>query len=177
MAGALVVGGLLAEALLRAGIHFNVAHLRRPELYQQAEALVHADFAAGDRPVFVAQESLELEVIRGQLLDQPDDPDMLAALGDALMRENRADEAVAACARAAELRPDDWAAAFALGTARRQHGDQAGALVAWRRALALDPTNFTVRKQIWREEHPERFYPTIDTDWQKEQLIKEGYTR
>jgi hypothetical protein len=33
-----------------------------------------------------------------------------------------------------------------------------------------------VRKQIWREEHPERFYPVIDTAWQREQLVKEGYT-
>ena len=53
--------------------------------------------------------------------------------------------------------------------------DREGALHWWRRALELDPRNFTVRKQIWREEHPERFYPTIDTEWQKEQLVKEGY--
>jgi len=26
-------------------------------------------------------------------------------------------------------------------------------------------------------EHPERFYPTIDTAWQKEQLVLEGYVR
>jgi hypothetical protein len=26
-------------------------------------------------------------------------------------------------------------------------------------------------------EHPERFYPTIDLDWQKEQLRLEGYAR
>jgi tetratricopeptide (TPR) repeat protein len=157
-------------------LHVGGFYLTRPELYQQTKALLAADFAAGERPVFVQQESLELEVIRGQLAQQPDDPDMLAALGDALLREGRAGEAVAAFSRAAELHPEDWAAAFALGTARRQSGDVAGALASWRRALALDPRNFTVRKHIWREEHPERFYPTIDTAWQKEQLAKEGYT-
>ncbi len=65
----------------------------------------------------------------------------------------------------------------ALGTALRRAGDRVGALRSWGRALELDPQNFTVRKQIWREEHPELFYPTIDTDWQKEQLAREGYRR
>ena len=45
------------------------------------------------------------------------------------------------------------------------------------KAYVFDPANVTVRKQIWREEHPERFYPTIDAEWQKEQLVKEGYSR
>ena len=29
--------------------------------------------------------------------------------------------------------------------------------------------------QIWMVEHPDRFYPTIDFDWQKQQLKLEGY--
>ncbi|MBM4419566.1 MAG: hypothetical protein FJ033_14845 [Chloroflexi bacterium] len=45
----------------------------------------------------------------------------------------------------------------------------------WRTALARDPRNFTVRKQIWRAAHPEWFYPTIDLDWQREQLDREGW--
>jgi hypothetical protein len=53
-------------------------------------------------------------------------------------------------------------------------GSESGASLL-RRSLELDPRNFTVRKQIWREEFPERSYPTIDTDWQKEQLTREGY--
>jgi tetratricopeptide (TPR) repeat protein len=97
------------------------------------------------------------------------------ALGDALLREDRREEAVGAFQRAAENRPDDWSVAFALGTALRRKEDRAGALRWWRRALELDPRNFTVRKQIWREEHPGRFYPTIDAAWQKEQLVKEGF--
>jgi len=34
-----------------------------------------------------------------------------------------------------------------------------------------------VRKQIWMVEHPEKFYPTIDFAWQKEQLEREGFVR
>jgi hypothetical protein len=52
-------------------------------------------------------------------------------------------------------------------------GDQEGALAAWRAALAADPDNYVVRKQIWVVEHPERFYPTIDWTWQKAQLARE----
>lgn len=96
-------------------------------------------------------------------------------MGDALLHQDRAGEAVGAFARAVELAPDDWAAAFGLGSAHRRNANREEALHWWRRALDLDPRNFTVRKQIWREEHPERFYPNIDTDWQKEQLAREGY--
>jgi hypothetical protein len=52
-------------------------------------------------------------------------------------------------------------------------GNQEGALWAWREALAADPANYVIRKQIWAVEHPERFYPTIDWAWQKEQLARE----
>lgn len=51
------------------------------------------------------------------------------------------------------------------------HADEAA--VAWREALRLDPENLTIRKQIWVVEHPERFHPTIDWDWQKVQLREE----
>ncbi|HEY3117033.1 MAG TPA: hypothetical protein VGK54_09845 [Chloroflexota bacterium] len=158
-------------------LHIGGFYLSRPDGRQQVEALLHADFATGDRPAHMSQESLELEVLRGQLVYDPQNSDLLAALGDALLREGHGVQAVAAYGQAVELRPDDWSLAFALGTARRQTGDVAGAVGAWRRALSLDPSNFTVRKQIWREEHPECFYPTIDSEWQKQQLAKEGYKR
>ncbi len=156
-------------------LHIGGFYLRRPEVRTQVEALLTADFSQGQRPEFVVQEPLSIEIIRGELSHHPDDPDLLAALGDALLQERRAEDAVGAFRRAAELAPDDWAAAFGLGTAYRGVGDRAAALHWWRRALELDPKNFTVRKQIWREEHPERFYPTIDTEWQKQQLVREGY--
>ncbi len=54
-----------------------------------------------------------------------------------------------------------------------RRGDRAGAVDAWRAALAADPDNYVIRKQIWAVEHPERFYPTIDFGWQKEQLARE----
>lgn len=59
------------------------------------------------------------------------------------------------------------------GLLHLRRGDRAGAVAAWREALALDPESYIIRKQIWAVEHPERFYPTIDWAWQKEQLARE----
>ncbi len=56
-------------------------------------------------------------------------------------------------------------------------GDRDGAVAAWREALAADPDNYVIRKQIWAVEHPERFYPTIDFAWQGEQLVRERAAR
>ena len=91
-----------------------------------------------------------------------------------MLRQGRPVDAEAAFRRSVELNSRDWSAHFALGTALFQQQDIAQALTSWRAALALDPANFTIRKQIWMVERPERFYPTIDFDWQKEQLEREG---
>jgi len=60
-----------------------------------------------------------------------------------------------------------------LGRALLEGGRRDEAVAAWREALRLDPGNFTIRKQIWSVEHPEKFYPTIDFAWQAGQLAAE----
>jgi len=59
------------------------------------------------------------------------------------------------------------------GVRRLALGDRDGGLAAWRAALAIDPDNFVIRKQLWRAEHPDRFGEEIDFDWQKQQLARE----
>jgi hypothetical protein len=66
---------------------------------------------------------------------------------------------------------------FARGIGLYDAGDVGAALATWREALALDPDNFLVRSQIWVAEHPERFYPAVDREWQELQLVKEGYDK
>jgi tetratricopeptide (TPR) repeat protein len=60
-----------------------------------------------------------------------------------------------------------------LGHALDELGRRDEAIAAWREALRLDPENLTIRKQIWSAEHPEKFHPVIDWDWQRRQLREE----
>jgi tetratricopeptide (TPR) repeat protein len=157
-------------------IHIGGFDIRRPEVGPQVDALLEADFSQDAAyPNSLPQEALELEFLRMELAARPDDAGLHFALGEALLREGRASEAEAGLRQAADLDPTDWSSRFGLGTALYQQGHTGEALASWRAALQLDPANFTVRKQIWMIEHPEKFYPTIDFDWQKEQLVREGY--
>jgi hypothetical protein len=63
-------------------------------------------------------------------------------------------------------------ALFSQGAAAFASGRRAEALLLWREARALDPGNFIIRKQIWAVEHPDKFYPQIDSEWQREQLAR-----
>ncbi len=65
------------------------------------------------------------------------------------------------------------AAKLRLGRRLDETGKRPEAVAAWRDALRLDPENLTIRKQIWAAEHPEKFHPTIDFDWQKGRLQEE----
>jgi tetratricopeptide (TPR) repeat protein len=159
-------------------IHIGGFDIRRPEVGPQVDTLLEADFSsAAAPPESLKQEALEVEFLRVELVANPDDSALHFALGEALLREGRLDDAEVCLRRASELDPKDWSSRFGLGTAQYQQGRGAEALASWRAALALDPANFTVRKQIWMIEHPEKFYPTIDVEWQKEQLVREGYVR
>ncbi len=59
---------------------------------------------------------------------------------------------------------------FAEGATQYRAGRVGEALALWRRAWHLDPGNFIIRKQIWAVGAPDKFYPRIDFDWQKERL-------
>src|SRR5258708_14095887 len=60
-------------------------------------------------------------------------------MGTALLAEGRADEARAAFEQALAHKPDFPEAAYNLGNARRELGDLAGAIAAYRSALHLRP--------------------------------------
>ncbi len=65
------------------------------------------------------------------------------------------------------------AESFAGGVSNYADGDRQSAVSQWREALAADPDNFVIRKQIWVVENPDRFYPEIDWGWQKEIMARE----
>jgi hypothetical protein len=59
------------------------------------------------------------------------------------------------------------------GAALKALGRKQEATDEWHKALLMDPENFVLRKQIWMLKYPEKFHPTIDFEWQKEQLARE----
>ncbi len=62
---------------------------------------------------------------------------------------------------------------FALAVQYLSQNRTDDALAELQSALELNPNNFVIRKQIWAIKFPEKFHPTIDRTWQKEQLAKE----
>lgn len=101
---------------------------------QLAASLSHAGSIAdekhdGERAIEYYRRSLEI---------QPDTPEVLGNLGNALMRARRYPEAISAYRRAADLRPDNWRAWMRLGAALEQAGriDEAEPFIV--RALEVD---------------------------------------
>ena len=65
-------------------------------------------------------------------------------------------------------------ARFQLGLVLLESGKEQEAMAEWRKALALDPENWIIHKQIWAVEHPDKFYNgDVDYGWQKTQLESE----
>ena len=65
-------------------------------------------------------------------------------------------------------------ARFQLGLVLLEVGKEQEAMAEWRKALALDPQNWIIHKQIWAVEHPDKFYKgAVDYTWQKVQLEAE----
>ena len=70
------------------------------------------------------------------------------------------------------------AARFQLGLVLLEAGKEAEAMAEWWKALALDPGNWIIHKQIWAVEHPDKFYQgDVDYGWQKTQLELESSGR
>lgn len=57
-----------------------------------------------------------------------------------------------------------------LGAELLSQGRQDEAVREWRQALRWDPANFTLRKQLWVLLYPDKFYPELDKEWQKQRL-------
>jgi tetratricopeptide (TPR) repeat protein len=69
--------------------------------------------------------------------------------------------------------PKSVRALLGLASAELDLGEREKALAALKKAWALDPDNWVIRKQIWAVEHPDQFYPAINTEWQREEIKKE----
>ena len=66
---------------------------------------------------------------------------------------------------------DEVGTHFRQGEALYKQGKVDEAVAEWRKAVALEPDNYIIRKQIWAVQNPDKFYNgDVDYDWQAEQL-------
>lgn len=168
-------GWLIDENGILRWRHLHGFRLQRPEMWEIAERLVSADLGEVIANPGVRQESLEIESVRGELAADPDNPDLLFLLAEILSQAGGTEEAIDTYRRVADLDPRNSSALYAIGSLQASKGRKDEAAATWRQALDRDPLNFTLRKQIWRLEYPDRFYPDIDMKFQVQQILKEGY--
>jgi len=125
----------LAIPLLALGLYLQTG---RP-------GLPAAPFVAGKPPPAAAEPfSVEklLAAARARLAAQPDDPEALSALGEALTLEANGTvtgPAVESFNKALAAQPDDARALYYLGLHEAQSGDSRAALARWRALLAKSP--------------------------------------
>jgi cytochrome c-type biogenesis protein CcmH len=126
----------LAIPLLALGLYLQTG---RP-------GLPAAPFAAGQPPPASADEPFSVEKLlaaaRARLAAQPDDPEALSALGEALTLEANGTvtrPAVESFNKALAAQPDDPRALYYLGLHEAQSGDSRAALARWRALLAKSP--------------------------------------
>lgn len=115
----------------------------------------------------------QIASLNQRLAENSKDPDAHYQMGRILQRQGKASEALPWLQRSVELHSKRAGYWFALGSCRLTLGYKADALEALNRALHLEPSNYLIRKQRWVIQHPERFHPTIDWAWQREQMAKE----
>jgi tetratricopeptide (TPR) repeat protein len=168
-------GVLLDAAGQIAFVHLGGFDVRRDEVRARIEGLLDelaARTPRGSAPA-LPQRGLAAETLLAEVAARPDEADLWNELGETHAAAGDDAAALAAYDRALELDGRLGGAHFGRGSllARGGRGDEA--IAAWKRALALDPANFVVRKQIWAHRHPEKFWPEIDAEWQREEMARE----
>jgi len=100
----------------------------------------------------------------------PKDATVRASLAGAYHSAGRADDAEVAYRLALTLGASDASTHFRYGRLLLAQGRKDEGVASLKRALAADPGNYVIKKQIWALENPDRFYDGgIDWDWQKQQ--------
>ena len=104
----------------------------------------------------------------------PNNQDLRLALAERLVESKQSDRGRREFQSVLDLNPKSTRALVGLATAYLDLGQKDKALSALQQASDLDPNNWIIHKQIWAIEHPEQFYPAINSQWQRERLQEEG---
>lgn len=105
---------------------------------------------------------------------EPENMDLRLTLADRLVEARRYTDARRAFEQVLEKNPQSTRALMGLAAIYLDMGDRDRASILLKKAWAIEPKNWIIRKQIWAVEHPEQFYPAINTNWQREQIRKEN---
>ena len=105
--------------------------------------------------------------------DEPGKLDLRLTLAERQIEAKRYDDARREFQAVLEKNPRSARALMGLAAIHLDRGDSDQAVVLLKKAWAIEPQNWIIRKQIWAIEHPEEFYPAINPNWQREQIQKE----
>lgn len=150
--------------------------VRNPEDAKAIEDLIAAPPGQGGTGRGAARFSTLSESLRQAqeaVQKDPQNLDLRLTLGERLVESKRYEDARRVFEMVLEENPRSTRALMGLAAIHFDRGDPAQAVVLLRKAWAIDPQNWIVRKQIWAIEHPEEFYPAINPKWQLEQMEKE----
>jgi len=150
-------GGLLYQ-------RYGGADIRRQETVEDVKGLL-------------AESSARLDGHDRQPAKSAERGTELAERGDSLASEGNWAGAANAYREALTRNAGDAGTAFSLGVSLLELGRVDEAADAWCQALTINPDSYVIRKQIWSAQAPDRFYPKIDLEWQRQQMAKEGLLR
>lgn len=162
-------GFFIDEAGVLRGQKVGGFEVSRQATIQAVEAFLSQPKAAAGASLPAPPSLSELEQLYAEA---PGDPQAALALGKGYLASGEPGKALPVLQKAVDSKATS-PALFALGSAELALGRRESGLANLKRALGLDRENFVIRKQIWLFEHPEKFHPTIDWEWQREQLKKE----
>jgi tetratricopeptide (TPR) repeat protein len=125
---------------------------KKPSFHAPEQALLDAETAVRQNP-----QDLSLQLTLAERLEMAKQYDRSRQIFEAVLSKD----------------PKSVRALMGLAAIELDLGEQQKALLCLRRAWRLEPDNWVIRKQIWAVEHPDEFYPAINTEWQRREIQRE----
>jgi len=151
--------------------------VRNPEHAQAIEDLLAAPasgatLASSNAPKFGSVEEA-LRDAEAALAGDPENFDLQLTLAERRVESGQREQAGQDFQAVLGTNPRSVRALVGLATIHLDRGERDEALAALKKAWAIEPDNWIIRKQIWAVEHPEQFYPAINPQWQRERIKQE----
>ena len=129
------------------------------------------------KPAVWPYPSIRQEIVdlTRQLKASSRNPDKRLRLADLMVESGHLRKAAKEYETVLAQHPRHVRGLFSRGMIYAKEGKVEQALICWRKALALAPSNWIIHKQIWALGCPEQFYPAINYSWQQEQLRREEF--